>query len=328
MTKPISKVKQFALAAALATFALPAAAETFIVAVGAARNSLQGRSAEMFATELQARLGDAHTVEFYADGQLGDERELMQKLRVGTVHFTLLSSIMTTVADEFALFDLPFLVADRDHVKRLNDGLVMTDLAPLAANQGLQVISTWENGFRHITNNIRPITVPSDMNGMKIRTPPSEWRVAMFNEYGANATSMAFSELFVALQTGTMDGQENPLTNIDGANLHEVQRYLSLSGHVYSPTYLTAGLRVWNGLSDDVKAAVVETAALVQDWSLAEGEAADVALLEKFEAAGMQINVADRDAFVAASAPIYELFSSRVSGAAEMIESALALAAD
>jgi tripartite ATP-independent transporter DctP family solute receptor len=326
MTKPISRVRQFALAAALATFAVPAAAETFIVAVGAARNSLQGQSAEMFATELQARLGDAHTVEFYADGQLGDERELMQKLRTGTVHFTLLSSIMTTVADEFALFDLPFLVADRAHVKRLNDEIVMPKLAPLAANGGLHVISTWENGFRQITNNIRPVTVPSDMNGMKIRTPSSEWRVMMFNEYGANATSMAFSELFVALQTGTMDGQENPLTNIDGANLFEVQKYLSLSGHVYSPTYLTSGTRVWEGLPDDVKAAAVEVAGMVQDWSLATGEEADVALLEKFEAAGMEINRVDRAAFVAASEPVYALFSERVTGAADLIEAALALA--
>jgi len=328
MTKPLSKVRHFALAAALATFALPAAAETFIVAVGAARNSLQGQSAEMFATELQARVGDAHTIEFYADGQLGDERELMQKLRTGTVHFTLLSSIMTTVSDEFALFDLPFLVADRAHVKRLNDELVMTDLAPLAANAGLQVISTWENGFRQITNNIRPITAPADMRGMKIRTPPSEWRVAMFNQYGANATSMAFSELFVALQTGTMDGQENPLTNIDGANLYEVQKYLSLSGHVYSPTYLTSGTRVWGGLPDDVKAAVTEVAAMVQDWSLAQGESADVELLEKFEAAGMEINRVDRDAFVEASAPVYAMFSERVTGAAELIDAALALAQD
>ncbi len=326
MTKPITRARQFALAAALVTFAAPAAAETFIVAVGAARNSLQGRSAELFATELQERLGDAHTIEFYADAQLGDERELMQKLRTGTVHLTLLSSIMTTVSDEFALFDLPFLVADRDHVKRLHENLVMTDLAPLAEERGLQVLSTWENGFRQITNNIRPVTVPGDMAGMRIRTPPSEWRVAMFNEYGANASAMAWSELFVALQTGTMDGQENPLTNIDGGNLYEVQRYLSMSGHVYSPTYLTSGVRVWNNMPEEVREAVIEVAAMVQDWSLAEGEAADVALLEKFEAEGMHINTVDREAFVAASAPIYELFSQRVDGAAEMIETALSLA--
>jgi tripartite ATP-independent transporter DctP family solute receptor len=322
----LSRFRHMMLAATLTAASLPAAADTFIVAVGAASNSLQGRSAEMFATELQTRLGDAHVVEFYADGQLGDERELMQKLRTGTVHFTLLSSVMTTVADEFAIFDLPFLVADRDHVVRLHENLVMTDLAPLAQSAGLEVLSTWENGFRHITNNRRPVTVPADLSGMKLRTPPSEWRVAMFNEYGANATSMAFSELFVALQTGTMDGQENPLTNIDGAGLAEVQKYLSLSNHVYSPTYLTTGARIWGNMPDDVRTAAVEVAAEVQTWSLAEGEAADVALLEKFAAAGMEINEVDRDAFITASAPVYAMFSDRVAGAQDMIDAALALA--
>lgn len=220
----IRTLKVALFAGLMASVAMPVTAETLIVAVGAARNSLQGQSAERFATELQARLGDAHTVEFYSDAQLGDEEELMQKLRLGTVHFTLLSSIMTNVSDEFALFDLPFLVQDRAHMKRIDTEIVQGALAPKATEQGLQVISTWENGFRQITNSIRPINTPADLAGMKIRTPSSEWRVAMFQAYGANPTAMAFSELFVALQTGTMDGQENPLTNIVGANLHEVQK--------------------------------------------------------------------------------------------------------
>ena len=128
--------------------------------------------------------------------------------------------------------------------------------------------------------------------GVKIRTPSSEWRVAMFKEWGANPTPMSFSEVFVALQTGTMDGQENPMTNIVGANLQEVQKYLSLTGHVYSPTYLTAGAGAWDKLPDDVKAAVADVAASVQDWSFAEGEKADMDLLDKVKAAGVAVNEA------------------------------------
>lgn len=316
-----------ALAAGLmCTVALPAAADTIIVAVGAAKNSLQGRSAERFATELQAKLGDAHKVEFYSDAQLGDEKELMQKLRLGSVQFTLLSSIMTTVSDEFALFDLPFLVQDRAHMKKIDAEIVQGALLPKAQDKGLHVVSTWENGFRQITNSIRPINTPADLAGLKIRTPSSEWRVAMFQAYGANPTAMAFSELFVALQTGTMDGQENPLTNIVGANLHEVQKYLSLTGHVYSPTYLTTGADAWSKMPDDVKAAVAEVAASVQDWSFAEGEKADQELLDKVKAAGVAVNEADKAAFVAASAPIYEMFSQRVPGAGDLIAKAQALA--
>ena len=306
--------------------AAPAMADTYIVAVGAASNSLQGRSAARFAEELQARLGDAHKVEFYADAQLGDEKELMQKLRLGTVHFTLISSIMTNVAPEFGLFEMPFLVQDRAHLKAIDAEIVRNELAPKAEGQGLHVVSTWENGFRHITNSKRPINTPADLAGLKIRTPSSEWRVAMFQEWGANPTAMSFSEVFVALQTGTMDGQENPLTNIVGANFQEVQKYFSMTGHVYSPTYLTTGLRTWNGLSDDVRTVVSEVAAEIQDWSLAEGEAADNELIDRVLAAGAEVNEADKAAFIAASAPVYAAFAAQVPGGAELVSRAQALA--
>lgn len=314
------------LACSVAFFALPAMAETYVVAVGAASNSLQGRSAAKFAEDLQAELGDAHKIEFYADGQLGDEKELLQKLRLGTVQFSLISSIMTNVAPEFALFDMPFLVQDRAHLKAIDAEIVHTDLAPKAEEAGLKVLSTWENGFRQITNNTRPINTPADLSGLKIRTPSSEWRVAMFKEWGANPTPMSFSEVFVALQTGTMDGQENPLTNITGANFQEVQKYLSLTGHVYSPTYLTAGMGSWSKLPEDVQAAVTKVAATVQDWSLAEGETADNELVEKVKAAGMEVNTADKAAFIEASAPIYAAFAEQVSGGDALVSRAQALA--
>jgi len=148
----------------------------------------------------------------------------------------------------------------------------------------------------------------------------------MFNEWGANPTPMAFSEVFVALQTGTMDGQENPLTNITGANFQEVQKYLSLTGHVYSPTYLTSGLETWNGLPDDVQAAASAVAASVQEWSLNEGETADNELVDKVKAAGMQVNEADKAAFIDASKPIYDAFASDVEGGDELVSRAQALA--
>ncbi len=314
------------LAGTVSLTALPAVADTYIVAVGAASNSLQGQSAKKFADDLQAALGDAHTIEFYADGQLGDEKELLQKLRLGTVQFTLISSIMTNVAPEFAIFDMPFLVQDRDHLKAIDAEIVQTDLAPLAEGEGLKVLSTWENGFRQITNNVRPINTPADLDGLKIRTPSSEWRVAMFKEWGANPTPMSFSEVFVALQTNTMDGQENPLTNIVGANFQEVQKYLSMSGHVYSPTYLTTGLDTWNGLSDDLKATIAAVAAEVQDWALTEGETADTELMQKMLDAGVEVNEADKAAFIAASAPVYEAFAAQVPAGAELVARAQALA--
>lgn len=326
MTYLKGRLMSGALASVLAVVAMPATADTYIVAVGAAANSLQGQSAARFAEELQARLGDAHTVEFYADAQLGDEKELLQKLRLGTVQFSLISSIMTNVAPEFALFDMPFLVQDRTHLKAIDREIVQTELAPKAEEAGLKVLSTWENGFRQITNNTRPINTPADLAGLKIRTPSSEWRVAMFKEWGANPTPMSFSEVFVALQTGTMDGQENPLTNIVGANFQEVQKYLSLTGHVYSPSYLTTGAGSWGELPDDVKQAVTEVAASVQEWALAQGQAADDELVAKVRAAGVEINEADKAAFVAASAPVYAAFAEKVPGGDALVSRAQALA--
>lgn len=325
--KQLSRAVIAGLIASAATItALPSYAETYIVATGAASNSLQGRSAARFAEELQARLGEGDEVEFYADAQLGDEKELLQKLRLGTVQFTTISSIMTNVAPEFALFDMPFLVQDREHLKAIDREIVQTEFAPLAEKGGLHVISTWENGFRQITNNVRPIDKPSDLDGLKIRTPSSEWRVKMFSEWGANPTPMSFSEVFVALQTGTMDGQENPLTNIVGANFQEVQKYLSLTGHVYSPSYLTTGADTWDGLSDDLKSAVDEAAASVQDWALAEGEKADDELIEKVRAAGVEVNEADKAAFIEASKPIYDAFAEEVEGGGDLVSRAQALA--
>ncbi|SDJ22835.1 TRAP transporter substrate-binding protein [Aliiruegeria lutimaris] len=326
MNKFTKRLTTGMLACTVSLGAMAAMADTYVVAVGSASNSLQGLSAKKFAEDLQAKLGDAHTVEFYADGQLGDDKELMQKIRLGTVNFTLISSIMTNVAPEFALFDMPFLVQSRDHLKAIDKEIVQPVLAPKAAEEGLKLISTWENGFRQITNNTRPINTPADLDGLKIRTPSSEWRVMMFKEWGANPTPMSFSEVFVALQTGTMDGQENPLTNITGANFQEVQKYLSLTGHVYSPIYLLTSMKSWDGYPLDVKAAVEEVAASVQDWALAEGEKADNSLVDKVKAAGMEVNVADKAAFIEAAAPIYKAFAEKVPGGDELVSKAQALA--
>ena len=134
----------------------------------------------------------------------------MQKLKLGTVHLALPSSIMSSVADEFGLFDMPFLVKDREHLGRIEDNVFWSEIAPAAEAKGYKVLAVWENGIRHITNKPRPIMTPADLDGVKLRTPKSKWRVIMFKTWGANPTPMAFSEVFVALQTGVIDGRRIP----------------------------------------------------------------------------------------------------------------------
>jgi TRAP-type C4-dicarboxylate transport system substrate-binding protein len=147
----------------------------------------------------------------------------------------------------------------------------------------------------------------------------------MFSAWGANPTPMAFSEVFVALQTGVIDGQENPYTNIYAAKLNEVQKYLSITGHVYTPSYLTAGAGQWEKLPADVRAILEKTAVDVQPWMYAMGNMDDMRLRDSL-AKDMQVNIADRDAFVEASKPIYEEFAKEVPTGKAMIDLALKLA--
>ncbi|MGQ7246285.1 TRAP transporter substrate-binding protein [Halomonas sp. V046] len=321
------KKRTLALSAlVLAMASSVAQADKIVFAIGGPPGSLQGLTSQHFADALQERLGDAHQVEYYHSGQLGDERQLIQKMRLGTVDLAAISSIMSSVAPSFALFDMPFLVKDRDHLKRIDEQIVMTDLADDAEDKGLHIVSTWENGFRQISNNERPIDVPADLDGLKLRTPQSEWRTLMFNTWGANPTPMAFSEVFVALQTGVVDGQENPLSNIDGAKFQEVQDYLSLSNHVYSPIWLTAGSSGWASLPEEVQSAIAEVAAETQTWALAKGLELDNELVSTLEEGGMAVNSVDRAAFVEASAPVYTAFAEKVDNGQELVDRAMALA--
>lgn len=312
---------------AFAATALPALAqEEIIFGISAATGSLQEQTASEFARRANEKLGDKAVVKVFDSSQLGPDKDMMQKIKLGTMHLTLPSSTMPEVAGEFAIFDLPFIVANREHLARIDETFFKDVLVPAAEAQGYRPLAIWENGFRHITNNERPINTPADLDGLKIRTPNSSWRVAMFREYGANPTPMAFSELFVALQTGVVDGQENPLTNIVAGKLNEVQKYLSVTGHVYSPAYPTVGVQAFERLDPEVQAILADTAQEVAGWAREQGEIADGALLDELKAGGIEVNTAERKAFVDASAPLYTKFAEEVEGGQAMIDQVLSLA--
>jgi TRAP-type transport system periplasmic protein len=311
------------LAAGFATSGALAQTEITFGHVGGP-DSLFQLSAAHFAEVANERLGDDYEVVVYHSSQLGNDQELLQKLRLGTVHFALPSTIMSSVADEFGLFEMPYLVRDRDHMRRIEEEIFWPTLHPILEAQGYRVLAVWENGFRHITNNVRPIERPEDLQGIKLRTPRGAWRIRMFEQYGADPSPMAYSEVFMALQTGVMDGQENPFAQITGGNFQEVQRYLSLSGHVYTPAYITAG-RAFEQLPEDVQEILIEVAKETQDWVYETAARLDEELIEVIEAAGTQVNEVDIDAFIAASQPVYELFAEEVDGGGELIEKALEL---
>ncbi len=233
---------------------------------------------------------------------------------------------MSSVAPEFGLFEMPYLVKNRDHMKKIEKEIVWTWIGPAAEAKGYRILAVWENGFRHITNNKKPIVTPGDLAGVKLRVPGGQWRVKMFKGYGANPSPMAFSEVFTALKTGVMDAQENPLIQIYSAKFQEVQKYLSMTSHVYTPAYVVVGKEKWDKMDkaqrDQIAAIAKETQAYVYEQAAKfDGE-----LLGKLKAAGMQVNEPNRAAFIEASKPIYEEFSKAVPRAKEMIDKALALA--
>jgi len=287
--------------------------------------SLFQKSADEFAKRANAKLAGKAKVITYGSSQLGSDEELIQKLKLGTVDMALPSTVMSSQVDSFGVFEMPYLVKDRAHMGRIEKEIFWSKLEPEVEKKGLRVIAVWENGFRQITNNKRPIKVPADLAGIKLRVPGGKWRVKMFQAYGANPSPMKFSELFTALQTGVMDGEENPFTQIYSAKLQEVQKYLSLSGHVYTPAYLTVGTTHWNTLPADVRKALEDTAKETQAYVYQIAAKDDEELLGKLKQAGMQVNEVDKEAFIAASKPIYEEFGKEVPGAKELIERAVAL---
>jgi len=287
--------------------------------------SLFAASAEEFAKRANAKLGGKAKVVVYGSSQLGGDKELLQKLKLGTVEMALPSTVMTSEADLFGVFEMPYLVKDRNHMKRIENDVFWKTLAPSVEAKGLKVIAVWENGYRHITNSKRPINTPADLQGIKLRVPEGKWRVKMFQTYGANPSPMKFSEVFTALQTGVMDGQENPFTQIYSAKFQEVQKFLSLTGHVYTPAYATVGAKKWASLPADVRTTLEAVAKETQAFVHEKAAKDDEDLLAKLKSGGMQVNTPNKDAFIAASKPVYEEFAKEVKGAKEVIDRAIAL---
>ncbi len=323
----MKSMKLVAMSLAAALVGGPALADELELTFGhvGKPGSLFEISVNEFVKRANEKLAGKAKVVAFGSSQLGGDKELLQKLKLGTVTFALPSTVMSTVADEFGLFEMPYLVKSRDHMARIEKEIFWKQIEPAAEAKGYKILAVWENGFRNITNNVRPINVPKDLEGIKLRTPKGEWRVKMFKAYGANPTPMAFSEVFTALKTGVIDGQENPLAQIYSGKFQEVQKYLSMTGHVYTPAYVTVGKDYWNSLPEDVRQILEQTAKETQAYVYEQAAALDVDLLKKLKEGGIQVNEADKDAFIAASGPIYDEFSTTVNGGDAMIKKALSL---
>lgn len=320
-------IKTVSLVVVTALFAAEASASEMVLKFGhvGKPGSLFEASANEFAKRANAKLKGKARVEVFGSSQLGKDKELLKKLKLGTVQFALPSSVMASKVDEFGMFDMPYLVKDRTHMAKIEKEIVRPTLMPIAEKKGLKILALWENGFRHITNNKQPIDVPGDLAGIKLRTPSSTWRVKMFKAYGANPSPLPFSEVFIALQTGTFDGQENPFAQIASAKFQEVQKYLSLTGHVYTPAYVTVDAKHFAKLPSDVQVGLTAAAMDTQAFVYKLAAELETSLLAELKAGGMQVNTANKAAFIKASDAIYKEFAASVPGGGPLVEKALVL---
>ncbi len=282
--------------------------------------SLFDISGNKFANDVNAALKGKVEVKVFHSSQLGSDEAMIKGIRIGAPEMQIPSTVMSTVDQRHGVFEMPYLIVNRAHMKKVTESRevqkVLLDSLPA---RGVRVLAYWENGFRHITNNVRPIVRPEDLKGIKLRVPGGVWRVKMFQAYGANPSPMPFAEVYSALQSGVMDAQENPFSQISSAKFQEVQKFLSLTGHVYTPAYLLVSEDFWKKLPKDVQDAITKIALEAGDFARAEGERLDRELQGKL-APPMSVNEPNKEAFIKASAGVYEEFGKQVPGGAELIK--------
>ncbi|WP_299625185.1 DctP family TRAP transporter solute-binding subunit [Pelagibius sp.] len=285
-----------ALVAAVAlSWVMPAIAEASPIklkfAHGAAPTNPRHAAAEHFA-DLVAKYTDGKAeVAIFPSGQLGNERQYLEALSSGAIEFAVAGTpIFAAYAPELELVDMPYLFSSYEKAWEVLDGPIGSKLIEPVESQGIKILAFWENGFRHVTNNVRPINTPEDLAGIKIRTSKSKVRMATFSAFDASPVPIAFRELYLALSQGVVDGQENPLTNIHSAKFWEVQKFLSLTGHVYGALPLAVSSKVWEELSPDMRAQIQRAASEAAAHHRALVQEADKTLIGVLEENGMQIN--------------------------------------
>lgn len=245
---------------------------------------------EIFAEKLAEKSGGKMTAKVFANGVLGGDVQVLGSLQGGVVEMMVWNAgNMITQAPDFGILDLPFIYQDAAVMDALLDGDVGTALTDQLPEHGVIGLAFWEQGFRQLTNNSRPVATLDDISGLKIRVQQNPLLVDMWAALGANPTPMPVTELYTALETGAVDGQEATTPFIIGAKYHEVQKYLSLTRHNYNPQIVLIGKPFWDKLNDDEKALITEVARETAIEQRAISRAAADKALEEIRANGNEV---------------------------------------
>ena len=305
------------LASALAVVLLApltASAQTAMkISISIGQNSHQGIGIDVFAKEVEKRTGGRYKVQGFYSGSLGGERESIEAVQLGTQELTLSSTgPVPNFVPAARILDIPFLFRDKAHARAVLDGPIGQDMLKEFDNKGFKALAWAENGVRHMTKSKRAVNAPEDLKGLKMRTMENPVHVAAYKGFGIVTTPMAFPEVFTALQQGTVDGQENPLSVIMAAKFDQVQKHLSLTGHVYSPAIFLMNKAAFDKLSAADQQAFLEAAKEGTKANRARVDEDDAKGVAELRSKGMTVveNV-DKAKFQAALSPVYADFEKQ-----------------
>lgn len=306
------KINVLAILAATTVLAGQAQAEDVIFAHGANPGNPRYVAAEKWAELFGACTGGAHTVNHAPSATMGNDVEMLTSATAGVIQVSANSQgAMSQIVPEIGLLGLPFLFKDLPTAWEILDGEVGDMIDARAQNAGLKVLGFWDNGIRNVTHTSKSVSEPADLAGMKIRTPPDQMTVDIFEALGASPAPLAWSELPTALQSGVFDGQENPLVNIYSAKLHEITPYVTLTGHKYESTPVVAGLAWWSGLDEATQNCALEATAQAGEIQRGLVQASDDELRPVMEAEGAIFAEADKAAYQAATASVYDKYAEQ-----------------
>lgn len=246
---------------------------------------------EKFAELVKEKSGGKIEVKLFPGGVLGGDVQTVSALQGGVVEMTVLNAgILAGNVKQFGAVDLPFLFNSGEEADKVMDGPFGTNLMKLLPDTGLVGLAYWELGFRNLTNDRHPVTKLEDIKGLKIRTIQSPIPIALFNSLGANAVPLPYTELYTALETGTVDGQENPAANIINAKFYEVQKYMTVTRHQYNPQIVLISRKFWDGLNDEEKAVLQSAATEARDYQRKVSREQDAKAIAEIKSNGMEVS--------------------------------------
>lgn len=288
-------------------------------------STAKGKAAEHFGELLEEETDGRMAVEIHPDSQLGSDREIIEQMQSGTLQMNApFTGVLPSFAPEFQVFDLPYLFSDREDAKAQVNGELADKLNESLQEADLRALGYWDGGFKHFTNSRRPIESLEDMDGLSMRVSQSPLLESQFEAWGAGGTSVDFSELYPALQQGTVDGQENPLSNIVSQKFYEVQDYMTYSSHGYMSYPLLISEQYFQELPDDLQTTVEEVAQETTEWQWEQSQKLEEEYSQTLEEADIEISELtdeEKEEFIDASEGVYDEYAETVEGGEDILDS-------